>query len=164
MTIAQSHWANQVTLPEELHDMSVFTKLGHRAFVAGQILADDVGWAADEGIGTIINNRPDGESYDQPAGRDIERAAAAQGMAYHFIPMHMGETHETEIERTAAILQDANKPVLLFCRSGTRSAMLWAMASVRNGADADTVIAAVDKAGFNARLVAGRISQLATGR
>ncbi|ENL8335285.1 hypothetical protein AB6H55_002728 [Acinetobacter baumannii] len=44
-------------------------------YVAGQITADDIAKIADQGIKTLICNRPDGEGADQPNVIEIEEAA-----------------------------------------------------------------------------------------
>ena len=76
---------------------------------------------------TIVNNRPDGEEADQPASPEIEAAAHAAGLDYAFIPMTPGQLTNEEVLATSQVLRDAARPVLLFCRTGNRSAMLWAM-------------------------------------
>ena len=49
----------------------------------------------------------------------------------------------------ASGVASAHGPVLAFCRSGTRSCNLWALAQARNGADADELIAKGAGAGYN---------------
>lgn len=100
--------------------------------VAPQISVADVAEAARQGFKTIINNRPDGEAPDQPAGHDIEAAARQAGLAYFHIPVRGGPTPE-QIETTEKVLEDAAKPVLAFCRSGTRSIVTWSLCQAAAG-------------------------------
>lgn len=107
--------------------MSDFRTVTEDFTTAPQISVADVGEAARRGFRTIINNRPDGEAPDQPTSGEIEAAAAAAGLAYYHLPVRGGPTPE-QVETTQRILEAADKPVLAFCRSGTRSIVTWALA------------------------------------
>lgn len=113
--------------------MSEFRHVTDDISVSPQISVADVEEAARQGFKTIINNRPEGESPDQPPGGEIEAAAAAAGLAYFHIPVRGGPTPE-QVETTARVFADAQKPVLAFCRSGTRSIVTWSLAEVTTGA------------------------------
>ena len=65
--------------------------LTERLSVSSQLTLSDLSAAADQGIGSIINNRPDGEASDQPASAEIEAAAAALGLGYRYIPVAPGQ-------------------------------------------------------------------------
>src|SRR4051794_27806481 len=108
----------------------MFRILDNAFWVAGQIGADDVAEAAARDVTVIVNNRPDGEEPAQPAGADIERAARAAGLGYHHIPV-AGVISDGQIEAMAAALAEGR--MLAFCRSGTRSTYLWALARHRSG-------------------------------
>jgi uncharacterized protein (TIGR01244 family) len=101
--------------------------------VAPQISVADVAEAARQGFRTIINNRPDGEEPGQPRAAEIEAAARAAGLAYHHIPV-VGSPTPQQVEATRAVLQDAEEPVLAFCRSGTRSIVTWSVSQALCGA------------------------------
>lgn len=101
--------------------------------VSPQIRVEDVEEAARLGFRTIINNRPDGEAADQPAGREIEAAAQAAGLAYFHVPVSGGPTPQ-QVETVARIMEDAARPVLAFCRSGTRSIVTWSLGQALSGA------------------------------
>lgn len=107
-------------------------QLDSGTFVAGQIAPDDVPGLAARGIALIVNNRPDGEERGQPAGAAIEAAARAAGVDYLFLPV-AGGVSERQIDVMASALEGADGPVLAFCRSGTRSTFLWALARARLG-------------------------------
>ena len=116
-------------------------------FVAGQIAPEDVPALAAQGIRGIINNRPDAEEADQPQAAEIERAAAAAGLAYRHIPISQLTPEAIEAMRDS--LAGADGPVLAFCRSGTRSTYLWALARSLQGADGDTLVARAAAAGYD---------------
>jgi uncharacterized protein (TIGR01244 family) len=54
----------------------------------------------------------------------------------------------------AEIFSGASAPVLAFCRSGTRSTWLWALARSRLGDNSDTLVAKAGAAGFDLTPVA----------
>ena len=113
--------------------MSDFRRVTDDLSVAPQISVADVAEAARQGFKTVINNRPDGEEPGQPSGAEIAAAALAAGLAYHHIPVRGGPTPE-QIEATAIVLQEAEIPVLAFCRSGTRSIVTWSICQATSGA------------------------------
>ena len=117
--------------------------------VAPQISVEDVAAIKAAGFTAIVNNRPDDEEAGQIPGDAIRAAAEAAGLTYAAIPItHAGFSYP-QIEAMADVLAGAEGPVLAFCRSGTRSCNLWALAQARNGADADELIAKGAGAGYN---------------
>ena len=128
--------------------MTPLLPLDGRTFVAGQIVPADLPAIAAAGVRTVVNNRPDGEEPGQPAGDDIRAAAEAAGLAYRHIPVAGGLAAE-QVEALADLLgQDGGKR-LLFCRSGTRSTYLWALAEASRGADPETLISQAAAAGYD---------------
>ena len=124
----------------------MFSMLDEAFWVAGQIAPSDVAEAAALGVSVIVNNRPDGEEPGQPSSAEIARAARAAGLGYHHIPV-AGGISDAQIETMAAALAEGR--ALAFCRSGTRSTYLWALARHRSGADGATIIARAEAAGFD---------------
>jgi uncharacterized protein (TIGR01244 family) len=117
-------------------------------FVAGQIRPADLAEFAELGVTMIVNNRPDGEELGQPDSARMEVAAQAAGMAYRHIPFQ-GLPHRAAIVAVADAIDAAEGKVLLFCRSGTRSTWVWALAKARRGAEADRLIAQAAAAGYD---------------
>lgn len=117
--------------------------------VAPQITPADVPAIKAAGFAAIINNRPDGEEPGQPTGDSIRAAAEDAGLAYTAIPVtHAGFSHPQVAAMIDAIAQ-ANGPVLAFCRSGTRSCNLWALAGAGLGEDPDALTAKAAEAGYD---------------
>ena len=117
--------------------------------VAPQIAVEDIAAIKAAGFTAIVNNRPDDEEAGQISGDAVRAAAEAAGLTYTAIPItHAGFSYP-QIEAMAEVLAGADGPVLAFCRSGTRSCNLWALAQARNGADADALIAKGAGAGYN---------------
>ncbi|HET6536517.1 MAG TPA: TIGR01244 family sulfur transferase [Sphingopyxis sp.] len=129
--------------------MSDFRPLTDAYSVAPQIGLDDVATAKDQGFAMIINNRPDGEEASAPQGDAMAAACAAVGIAYAAVPIsHSGFSH-AQIDALDKLLASATGPVLAYCRSGTRSTHLWALARARAGDDLDGIVNAASKGGYD---------------
>ena len=111
----------------------MFRKLDDTISVAGQIEPADIAEAARQGITFIINNRPDGEAPGQPSGAQMKAAADAAGLGYAAIPITHAGFSEEQVAAMGQALAAAPGPVLAFCRSGTRSTLVWALARARAG-------------------------------
>jgi uncharacterized protein (TIGR01244 family) len=83
----------------------------------------------------------------EQAARAAAAACAAAGLAYVAIPIdHTGFS----LEQVTAMAEAMNNgPVLAYCRSGTRSCNLWALAAARQGEAPDAIIAAAQAGGYN---------------
>ena len=128
--------------------MSDFRPLSAQFSVAPQIGIEDVAEAKAQGFALVINNRPDGEEPAAPQGEQISTACAAEGLAYAAIPIgHAGFSH-AQIDALDKLLASATGPILAYCRSGTRSAHLWALTRARAGDEVDGIVEAAAKAGF----------------
>jgi sulfide:quinone oxidoreductase len=103
-------------------------KLTDEISVAPQIKPSELAELAAQGFRSIICNRPDGEGADQPVFTEIERAASAAGLQARFIPVETGKLGDVEAVAFAATFAELPKPVLAYCRSGTRSTKLWELA------------------------------------
>lgn len=127
----------------------IIRQLDDHTWVCGQVAPQGVGELADQGVTMLVNNRPDGEDPEQPRGADIERAARAAGIAYRFVPVRYG-IGPTEIEGMRDAVRSAvDGKLLAFCRSGTRSALTWALAKRAEGASVDDVALRLSEAGFD---------------
>lgn len=127
----------------------MFRKIDETISVSPQIEPDDVARAAAEGFTLIVNNRPDGEQPGQPPAATIEAAAGAAGLDYVAIPITPGGFGAAEVAAMRSALAGAKGPVLAFCRSGTRSTFLWALARAGQGEDADALTAKAAAAGYD---------------
>ena len=112
--------------------MTDFRKVTDAFTVAPQIELADMAAAKAAGFVLVINNRPDGESPDQPTSAEMEAAATAAGLAYAYIPVRGGPTPE-QVDQELALLADTDGPVLAYCRSGTRSIVTWSIGQAMAG-------------------------------
>lgn len=142
----------------------MFAKLSDALFVSPQIDPAQVARAADMGIKLIINNRPEGESADQTPGEAIEQAARARNMDYVAIPVTHSGFSEAQVKAMADALAGTEGPVLAYCRSGTRSTLLWALAQASQGADPDDLAKSAAAAGYDLAPVRALVDMLAAGK
>lgn len=105
-------------------------RLSEELSVAPQLTPQDMAAAARAGFRSIVNNRPDFEGGpSQPTSASIEAAARAAGLEYAWLPVLPAFQSADEIARCAELLQALPKPILAFCRSGTRSGKLFRAAT-----------------------------------
>jgi uncharacterized protein (TIGR01244 family) len=141
--------------------MSDFRQLSDDVLASPQITATDIEAARAEGVRLIINNRPDGEEPDQPGGSEMEAAARAAGMDYRAIPVSPGGFDEGQVRAMAEALASADGKVLAYCRSGTRSTLLWALAQAASGGDPQAIAQAAADAGYDVTPIRPAIDMLA---
>jgi uncharacterized protein (TIGR01244 family) len=127
----------------------MFVTLTPDLLVSPQINLDDVTEAARQGVKLIINNRPEDESDDQTPGPQIEAAVRAAGMDYTAIPVTHAGFSEPQVQAMAKALEGADGLVLAYCRSGTRSTLLWGLAEASQGGDPDSLTNIAAKAGYD---------------
>jgi uncharacterized protein (TIGR01244 family) len=128
-----------------MHEEEVMRELEPGMFVAGQISPEQ---ASTSGMALIVNNRPDGEEPGQPTSAEVEAAARAAGIDYRHIPV-AGGFSEPQVTEMAAALAGADGPVLAFCKSGTRSTFLWALARSRQAEDGAALFRKAAAAGYD---------------
>jgi len=143
--------------------MADIRSINDRISVAPQIAPEDMAAIKAAGFVAIVNNRPDDEEGSQPSGDAIRAAAEAAGLAYSAIPVtHAGFSHP-QIDAMAAALTAADGPVLAYCRSGTRSCNLWALAAAKAGRDPELLVAQARGAGYDLAGMKPTLDALAGG-
>lgn len=122
-------------------------QLDEKTWVAGQIAPAEMEALKARGLRAIVNNRPDGEEPGQPTSAEIEAAAKAAGLAYAFIPIAGGFSAD-QVEAMTAVIEPPGV-TLAFCRSGTRSTLLWALARAQLGDDPQELEAKAAATGYD---------------
>ena len=108
-------------------------KISDKLSVTGQVFPDQVAALADAGFRAVICNRPDGEEAEQPEFAAIAAVAAENDLTAHYIPVQPGVMEQADVDAFAAALADAEGPVVAYCRTGNRSAGLWAAYQAQQG-------------------------------
>ncbi len=117
--------------------------------VAEQLSVEDVDALAAQGVKGLMCNRPDSETEDQPAYAQIEAAALRNGLQIRHVPVVSGAISDSDIAAFGVAFAELPRPMVAFCRSGSRSVNLWAMDQASKGAAAEPVLAAGRAAGFD---------------
>lgn len=126
--------------------------------VAGQMQPQDMATIAKTGFLTVINNRPDGESDEQPSSAQIAQAAHAAGLHYHYLPIVAGQISDQNATDFAQLLTEVKGPVLAFCRTGTRSTSVWALTEAHH-LDPVAILAAAKGAGYDLTSLEPRLQE-----
>lgn len=142
----------------------MFRQLTSSLYVSPQITIDQVEEAKALGVTMIVNNRPDDEEPGQTNGAAIEAAAKAAGIAYAAVPVAHGGFAPWQLDGMAAALEQAGEgKVLAYCRSGTRSTLLWALTRARAGDHPGALTEQAASAGYDVTPVRQIMDALAAG-
>lgn len=99
--------------------------MSHDISITGQITPEQIPQIAKQGFKTIINNRPDGEEPNQPTSAELAEAAEQAGLAYKEVSFAGNELNQNHVEEFADFFNQAEQPVLIFCRTGNRSTGIY---------------------------------------
>ncbi|MEE4463653.1 TIGR01244 family sulfur transferase, partial [Azotobacter chroococcum] len=126
--------------------------------VAAQLEPTDMGLLAASGYRCVINNRPDNEGEGQPSSEALRIAAEDSGLEYHHLPVVSGRISDEDVAAFRGMLDRVKGPVLAFCRTGTRSTTLWALAEAHH-LDPDALLQTAKAAGYDLTALQPRLEQ-----
>ena len=127
--------------------------------VAPQVKPENMADFAQQGFRSVICNRPDGEGADQPSFEEIEAAAGKLGMEARYLPIVAGKVGDTDAEEFGRLMESLPKPILAYCRTGTRSATLWSLSQAEKLPLSD-ILSKTKAAGYD---MAGVVRRIANG-
>lgn len=128
--------------------------------VSSQIWPVDIDAIASQGFKAIINNRPDRESDDQPLSKALAEAAEQLGLDYREVPVVAGQVRDEDVKAFADATAELQGPVLAFCRTGTRSATLWALTAAQR-LDINAIMRTTEAAGYELHALRPRLEEIA---
>ena len=134
-----------------------FRQLSPKVTVSPQVTVDDIAEIKAKGYSALICNRPDDEGADQPSFEEIEAAAKLLGVEARYVPVQSGVVKDEDVIAFGAALDDLPRPVLAYCRTGTRSATLWSFHEAKTRPMPE-ILAATKAAGYDMNGVARRIA------
>ncbi|HZB68751.1 MAG TPA: TIGR01244 family sulfur transferase [Sphingomicrobium sp.] len=124
-------------------------EIDDRTLVSGQISPAEVPELKRNGVTMIVNNRPDGEDPEQPSSAEIEAAAAQAGIEYRHVPIRRG-IGPADVDMIQEAIRDCGDgKMLLFCRSGNRSTLAWAVARAEDGVSREELERGAAKVGVD---------------
>jgi sulfide:quinone oxidoreductase len=132
-------------------------KLDHTLSVCPQISATELIEIAERGFRSVINNRPDGEAVDQPDSSVLAQIAQTLDLEYRHIPVLASSICASSVQDFRTALAQLPGPILAFCRSGTRSASLWALAS-DDTTSTEQIIRTAATAGYDLQSLRARLA------
>lgn len=124
-----------------------------------QISVSDVKTIAELGFKSIICNRPDSEGSDQPTFEEIRSAADILGLQVRYQPVTPGMVTDENVADFQSAMSELPKPVLAYCRTGTRSATLWSL-SQASKKTLPEIVTAARNVGYD---MSGVVRRLANG-
>ena len=145
--IAYDKVTTHETFIQELRRVEI-KKLNDNFSVSPQVWLADFAELARQGFKSIINNRPDDETADQPSSEAIREAASVAGLEYRHVPVIPGKLAPADVADFIAARSEIPGPVLGFCRTGKRAATLWAL-SESNGTNRELIVKACAGAGHD---------------
>lgn len=129
-------------------------------FAAPQLEPSDMGALAEQGVTTVICNRPEGEVPPSLQAAAMQLAAEAAGLSFVFNPITMGAMTMDNVEEQAEAIAGSDGAVVAYCASGTRSAIIWALAQAGQ-MSTDEILAATASGGYQLDGLRGQIDALA---
>lgn len=131
--------------------------------VSPQLEPADMAALADQGVTTVICNRPDGENPPQLQAAAIQQAAEAAGLAFVFNPVVGGALTESNVDEQADAIAGSDGPVVAYCASGNRSTIVWAL-GVAGELPADDIIGRAAANGYDLSGLRPQLELLAAQR
>lgn len=122
-------------------------KLSDQYYVLPQITESEMAGYIAQGFDVIINNRPDNESEGQPLSKDLAIKAQELGVRYVYNPVDLSKLSQRELDQQQGAVTSSEK-VLAFCRTGTRSSVLWVLNNQAKYAF-DELVSNVNAKGFD---------------
>lgn len=132
------------------NETAAIRPLSATVWVTGQVTQGQISGLRDAGFTCVVNHRPDGEEPDQPTAAEIARACTGAGLKVVHAPARgLPDAAAVAATRDALDTLGPDGKVLMFCRSGMRSAAAWAMAERLTGADPEALREAALAAGYD---------------
>ena len=128
--------------------------------VAPQIAPENMAALAAKGFVAVINNRPDSEVTNDICGAEMRKAAEAAGLEYISNPVENGGMTMDMVQAQGRAVAETDGPVFAWCRSGTRSSIVWALSQAGLRPTAE-IVEAVSAAGYDLPPLAAQIDALA---
>ncbi|SEK40977.1 beta-lactamase hydrolase domain-containing protein [Pacificibacter marinus] len=100
--------------------------------IANQVEAQNIESLVHAGYKTLICNRPDGETGDFDAFAKIAEMAKRYGIKAVYLPIEAVGASPEDQNAFDELILDCPKPIVAYCRSGTRPATLWTMFDVKH--------------------------------
>ena len=116
--------------------------------VSPQISLTDVEFLSEKGFEKIICNRPDFEVPSNIQSNVIEKVAKEIGLSFEYHPLTFENMNTENIEKQMSFLKESKRPILAYCTSGTRCAVIWALGQIGK-MPKDEILKVTRECGYN---------------
>ena len=100
-------------------------ELAPQVYATGQLFETDLQLLSRQGVRSIVNTRPDGESEGQPASADLARAAKEVGITLVHFPVDPASMTKEDAGAFIKICDELERPLMVCGRSGGQSTKIW---------------------------------------
>ena len=111
-------------------------------------------------IKTVICNRPDSEEEGQPDFETVKQwleTAGVENIVY--LPVTADTITDEQLREFQETIAQSPAPILAYCRSGTRSALMWALNQAKRGVEVNSLLRAADLAGIDLTSMREKLQQ-----
>lgn len=92
------------------------------------------------------------------ANQALQAACSRAGLNFAYLPVVPGSITDEHVQQFGTLLEQLPAPIAAYCRTGTRSASLWALFQVRAGnATPEQVLSIAGQAGYDLSSLASRL-------
>ncbi len=127
---------------------------------APQLEPGDLKTLADDGVTTVICNRPDVENPPELQAAAIQVAAEAAGLTFVYNPVNGAAMTMDNVEEQGEAIAASEGAVVAYCASGMRSAVMWGLSQAGN-IPTDQILEATQAAGYPMAGMRAQIDSLA---
>ena len=99
--------------------------LNAQVSVAGQMTTDKFQQLLKDGFKSVIVNRPDQEQGNTVSVAQLRQIAEQSQVSVIYQPILSGKVSQTDVIEFAKYYNELPKPILMVCRSGSRSSILF---------------------------------------
>jgi len=117
-------------------------------------------------IATIVDMRPDGEAADQIPSRQAGDMSKRRGITFEYVPIPHGDIPSAGVDRLSSILSNGKRPILLYCRTGSRALRTFCLADAarKDGHSADELHSIAEQLGFGIKDIQPEIARRIAAR
>ena len=99
--------------------------LTNKVSVTGQMSSEKFSQLMQQGFKSVVVNRPDEEDGNKVKVSELREIAERQHVSVIYQPVTSGKITQTDIHEFSKYYNELPKPILMVCRSGTRSSALF---------------------------------------
>lgn len=99
--------------------------------VSGLMTTEKFSQLMTDGFKSVIVNRPDNESGNLVTVNELRDIAEKKHVGVIYQPVESGKITQKDITEFAQYYNELPKPILMICKSGTRSALLYNQAKTQ---------------------------------